>query len=57
MTKTLPESRMCKRGCCWNNYGTCGRTYLCPCHTASAYDTKSARVRLEDYLDSLGDDE
>ncbi|MBT2537225.1 hypothetical protein [Arthrobacter sp. ISL-69] len=55
MIRAVPESRMCKRGCCWNNFGTCGRTYTCRCH-ASKDSSAAARARLEDYLDSLGDE-
>lgn len=54
--RTVPESRKCKRGCCWNNWGTCGLAYGCRCH-ATHDSTPAARARLEDYLDSLGDDE
>lgn len=56
MVQALPESRRCKRGCCWNNFGTCGMRYGCRCH-AEPIGNLSARIRLEDFLDSLGDDE
>lgn len=23
---------ICKRGCCWNPYGICGRNNQCACH-------------------------
>lgn len=53
--RTVPEARRCKRGCCWNNFGTCGMTYKCRCH-ATPIGNLSARIRLEDFLDSLGDE-
>ncbi|MCO4257385.1 hypothetical protein [Pseudarthrobacter cellobiosi] len=55
MTKTLPEARRCKRACCWTPYA-CARQYGCRCH-AEPIGNLSARIRLEDFLDSLGDDE
>lgn len=56
MTHTLPEARRCKRGCCHTPFDVCARTYKCRCHAETAGNL-SARIRLEDYLDSLGDDE
>jgi hypothetical protein len=26
----------CKRGCCWNNWGVCGKNKRCPCHITQA---------------------
>lgn len=51
----IPESRRCKRGCCWNNFGTCGLSYVCRCH-ATTTGVHAARLRLEDLLDALGDE-
>jgi hypothetical protein len=53
--KAIRESHNCQRGCCWNNFGICGRTYVCRCH-ASRDSSAAARARLEDFLDSLGDE-
>lgn len=56
MTSTLPESRRCKRGCCYTSLDVCAMKYGCRCH-AEPSGAHAARLRLEDYLDSLGGDE
>jgi hypothetical protein len=50
-----PESRRCKRGCCWSPYA-CGKQYACTCHheTHTAY---AAQLRLEALLDALEDED
>jgi len=55
MVKVL-ESRLCKRGCCHTPFSVCGRQYTCRCHASKAGSTAEARARLEDYIDSLGDE-
>lgn len=56
MTKTPLEHKRCQRGCCWNPFTVCGLTYACRCH-AEPIGNLSARIRWEDFVDSLGDDE
>lgn len=56
MTTPPIEAKRCKRGCCWNHLQVCGLAYTCRCH-AAPIGNLSARIRLEDFLDSLGDDE
>jgi hypothetical protein len=54
--KAVPESRRCKRGCCYTSLDVCALKYVCRCHHAPTGVT-AARLRLEDFLDALGDDE
>lgn len=55
--KTVPESRRCGHGCCYTSgLEVCAKAYKCRCH-ASRDSTAAARARLEDFIDSLGDDE
>lgn len=52
----VPESRQCKRGCCWTSFDVCAVKYKCRCHTLRRDTPHAARLRLEDFLDSLGDE-
>lgn len=44
----------CRKGCCWNPFGTCGRQGMCPCHEgyrereelATVIDLESRRLRV-----------
>lgn len=53
--RTVPEARRCKRGCCHTPFDVCALKYVCRCH-ATPIGNLSARIRLEDFLDSLGDE-
>jgi hypothetical protein len=53
----VPESRRCGRGCCYTSgLEVSARYYKCRCHTIRHDTAKAARLRLEDFLDSLGDE-
>ena len=52
----VPESRRCKRGCCYTSLDVCALKYACRCHRKPT-GVHAARLRLEDLLDAIGDDE